>query len=95
MVPEQERLESFECALIEGFLIAAKSKHYNANLGDCLDRHKRNIANVECEDKQRNYSDRVVRISQTPVEFGSSVSLESLVSRIELSDKFKFSGEES
>lgn len=95
MVPEQELLESFECALIEGFLIAAKSEHFKANLGDCLDRHKRNLENEECEAKLRNYSHRVVHIAQRPVDIGSSVVLDSLVSRIELSDKFKFGGEES
>lgn len=90
ILPEQERLDSSECALIEGFLIAAKSDHFKSNLGDCLDRHKRNLENEECEDRLRNYSDKVVRIAQKPVEVGSSVVLDSLVSRIELSDKFKF-----
>ncbi|MBQ0795210.1 P-loop NTPase fold protein [Zhongshania sp.] len=95
IVPEQQRLESFECMLIEGFLLAAKSDHYSANLGDSLDRHKRNLENDECEEKLRNYSDRVIHIAQRPVENGNSVALESLISRIELSDKFKFGGEES
>ena len=95
MVPEQERLESFECALIEGFLLAAKNDHYKANLGDCLDRHKRNLENEECEEKLRNYSKKVVCIAQRPVEMGDSVVLDSLVSRIELSEKFKFGGEDS
>jgi len=95
IVPEQERLESFECALIEGFLLAAKNDHYKANLGACLDRHKRNLENEECESKLRNYSDWVICIAEKPVEIGHSVALDSLVSRIELSDKFRFGGEES
>lgn len=95
IVPEQERLESFECMLIEGFLLAAKSDYYKANLGDCLDRHKRNLENEECEEKLRNYSDRVVNIAKNPVEMGSSVVLDSVFSKIELSDKFKFGGDES
>ncbi|KUM54090.1 KAP family P-loop NTPase fold protein [Rheinheimera sp. EpRS3] len=95
IVPEQERLESFECALIEGFLLAAKSSHFRANLGDCLDKHKRNLKDEKCEEKLRHYSDRVVRIAQRPVEDDNSVALDSLISRIELSDKFKFGGDES
>jgi len=91
IVPEQERLGSFECALIEGFLLAAKSDHYEVSLGDSLERHKRNLKNEECEEKLYNYSDKVVHIAQNPVEAGSSVALGSLVSRIELSEKFKFS----
>ena len=95
LVAEKERFESFECALIEGFLLAAKSNHYKANLGDCLDRHKRNLDNEDCEEKLRGYSDMVVNIAKRPVEFGNSVSLDSLISRIELSDKFKFGRDES
>ncbi|TQV77176.1 NTPase [Aliikangiella marina] len=95
LVPKKERFESFECALIEGFLIAAKSNHYQANLGDCLDRHKRNIESKDCDPKVREYSNRVLNIARQPVEIGGDVVLDSLVSRIELLDRFKFGEGES
>ncbi|PAU72723.1 KAP family P-loop NTPase fold protein [Vreelandella alkaliphila] len=95
LTPQQERLESFECALIEGFLLAAKDSDYESNLGNSLEVHKENIKKDECTKEQRSYSEKVVHIAQRPVEFGQRVVLKNLVSRIELSEKFKFGDNES
>ncbi|MBK8132412.1 MAG: NTPase [Gammaproteobacteria bacterium] len=95
LTPRQERLESFDCALIEGFLLAAKDRDYESKLGGYLEIHKENIRNDECSKEQRSYSEIVVDITQRPVEFGQRVVLKSLVSRIELSEKFKFGDNES
>ncbi len=95
MVPIDQRYDSFECALIEGFLIAAKNERYDESLGNALDRHNDNVNNTECDRKEKSYSNRVINIAESPVESAGSVNLKSIVSRIEMSDNFKFGENES
>lgn len=90
LVPEHERLASFECALIEGFLLASKNEKYGDRLGYALERHRDNLKDNDCEAQLRDYSDKVIRILERPVEFGDSVALKNLVSRIELLERFQF-----
>jgi hypothetical protein len=85
LVPESDRYESFECALIEGFLIAAKR-----GMGTSLEKHKENLTNKECEESKRSYSEQVIRITQSPTGLRGGVALDSLVSRIEMSENFIF-----
>lgn len=93
LLPEDERLESVECALIEGFLIAAKISTNKATLGDCLEIHKQNVRSDDCDDDLRYYSSWVIDIAQNAAEVGQRVALNSLISRIELSERFKFGDE--
>ncbi|KAF0187572.1 MAG: KAP P-loop domain-containing [Desulfobulbaceae bacterium] len=91
LIPRSTRNESFECALIEGFLIAAKNSAYNSTLGLALDKHNECLADEQSDDKQRQYSHRIIEIVKKPTEsFGYGVNLSNLVSRIEMSESFKF-----
>lgn len=90
LVPALIRNESFECALVEGYLIAAKNNHYKSNLGQSLKKHNDFLVDEKCDEKQRSYSDRIVNIVKRPAEIGNGVALSSLVSRIEMVEKFEF-----
>jgi len=95
LIPPQTRNESYECPLVEGFLIAAKNKGNKNKLGLSLEKHKKNLADTKCDGNQRIYSDRVLQIVKNPMEsFRSSVSLSSLVNRIEMLDNFIFPASE-
>ncbi|MDA3897381.1 MAG: P-loop NTPase fold protein [Desulfobacteraceae bacterium] len=83
--------ESFECALVEGYLIAAKSNSHNSKLGTSLSKHKEFLEDDKCSEQQREYSDRVIAIAKKPTDLGSSVVLNSIVSRIEMTENFEFS----
>ena len=57
--------------------------------------HNDNVNNTECDRKEKSYSNRVINIAESPVESAGSVNLNSIVSRIEMSDNFKFGENES
>ena len=94
MLPDRERFESFECILIEAFLIAAKINHYESNEGDSLAKHEKIIADDENSNKSINYSVRVLEIARQPVDIGGHVLLSSLVERIEMSEQFNLEDDE-
>lgn len=92
LVPESIRNESFECALVEGYLIAAKNDPYSNNLkrGESLQKHIDFLDDENCDHSQYSYSNRVVSIARRPAEVGRNVALKSLVSRIEMTENFEF-----
>ncbi|NTW73117.1 MAG: NTPase [Eubacteriaceae bacterium] len=81
---------SRECALVEGYLIAAKNSDYEKNLGQSLQKHIAFIKDENCGDKQKSYSNLVIEIANKPLSFGDSVLLSNLVSRIEMLERFEF-----
>jgi len=94
IVPVEQRYDSFECALIEGFLIAAKNDSYKSTLGNALDKHKVIIENPEHDEKEYYYARKVISIAQNPVESGN-ISLSNVVSRIEMLESFNFDANQS
>ena len=90
LVPNHIQNESFECALVEGYLIAAKNERYNSNLGNSLQRHKDFLADENSDDLQKKYSEHILHIVNRPADVGQSVSLKSLVNRIEMAEQFEF-----
>ena len=89
-VPESKRQDNFECALIEGFLIAAKNDQFHEEESEHLIRHKEVVGDEELTYKVKKYSDTVVNIVSRPVGFGHSVDLKTLVDRIDLLSQFQF-----
>lgn len=91
IIPEEYRYDSFECALIEGFLIAAKNNNHKSDIGNSLEVHKEILNDETKTEKKKHYSEKVIRISERPTEsFRASVSLDSVVSRIEMLEDFHF-----
>lgn len=94
LVPEITRLDSFECALVEGFLIAAKNNRFRQGESESLARHKAVLENEELPRKVINYSDWVINVASGSSGMGRGVDLETLVKRIELLSQFRFSEED-
>ncbi len=95
IVPESTRLDSFECALIESFLICAKSGYHESHLGNALQKHL-DILVTSTDEKQKHYSEKIKFIVERPVDdFHVEVSLESLVARIDYLKNFSFHMSES
>ena len=89
------RYKSFECALIEGFLIAAKMSINDGNLGDSIEVHERIIENKESPANARIYSEKVIQVANNPVEFGNEVILKNIIRRINLLERFIFNSSKS
>lgn len=90
IIPEATRVDSFECALIEAFLICAKKNYYDERLGQSLKRHEE-IKKSNTDDKQTKYSKKVTSIVANPVDdFGVEISLEEITARIGLLKNFTF-----
>jgi hypothetical protein len=95
IVPRKKRLGDFEfeCALVEGFLIAAKYSRHQQEVSDDLERHKAIIASEESSREEKSYSEIVINVATRPVGMGRGVALNTLVERIDLISQFKFSEE--
>ncbi|BDZ72627.1 hypothetical protein GCM10025856_03460 [Methylophaga marina] len=91
LVPEQERLGSFSCALIEAQILGPKEE----NTGNIYEQHIANVRNKSTDDPARKYSADIVWLVENSHEGRLGfVDLKHLVSRIELIEKFNFSEEE-
>ena len=95
IVPEKIRFDSYDCALIEGFVIGAKYDDYENKQGSSLEVHVKYAADNQSHPKQIEYSKKVMRIANSFSGFRNEINLESLRSRIEMSEAFKFSKNES
>ena len=94
IVPNKELFDSYDCALIEGYLIAAKYDNYKTRLGDSLEKHERNLFDADCDPQQVKYSKNVVNIAKSLTGYRKEISLSSLKQRIDMSEAFKFAGNE-
>lgn len=90
IVPEKNRNESFECALVEGFLIAAKNDRFRKTESTILLRHKDTTQDEELDYKGKQYSETVVNVVNRPAGMGHGVNLKLLTDRIEWLSRFEF-----
>lgn len=90
IVPEKKRIESYECALVEGFLIAAKNDRFRQGGSEPFVRHKEVLSDEDVSYEVKHYSEIVVNVVNHLVGMGNSVNLKNLVERIELLSQFKF-----
>jgi len=95
IVPESNRQDGIECALVEGFLIASKRDRFQSVKSEHLSRHKEIIENQDIEYSEKEYSQKVVDIANNPVGIGNAVDLKTLAERIDLLSRFEFSDDES
>lgn len=95
--PEDERLgeRGFVCAMLEGYLIAAKHRDNEETVGNALERYQAIINDKSLSKRQHQYSSGVIEVFRESIGLRRSINLKSLVSRIELSEKFKFSNDNS
>lgn len=90
IVPEKNRNENFECALVEGFLLAAKKDRFRNNESTIFLKHKDVIQNKELDYKEKQYSNYVVDIVNQPTGMGHGINLKLLSNRIEWVSRFEF-----
>lgn len=90
IVPSKNRIDSFECALIEGFLIAAKNDRLQKVESPIVLKHKEILKNAQLDFKERNYSEMVLNVVSRPTARGS-INLKRLKDRIDWLSRFEFS----
>jgi len=90
IVPEKGRAESFECALVEGFLIAATNDQFKKGRAHSYLRHKAILQEEDLDHKEREYSDTVVNVVDMPAGVGQSVNVQVIKNRIEWLSRFEF-----
>ncbi|MCP8686620.1 KAP family P-loop NTPase fold protein [Marinobacterium sedimentorum] len=90
IVPEKNRNDSFECALVEGFLIAAKKSRFSKGESAIFLRHREILQDAELDNKGKQYSDTVINIVNRPAGTGHGVNLKQLKDRIEWLSRFDF-----
>lgn len=90
IIPETTRQDSFECALVEGFLIAAKKDKSREIESESLNRHKMIVEDEELTHQEMKYSEIVVDVVKRPAGIGHDVNLKTLVERIDLLSQFDF-----
>lgn len=95
IVPEKDRGESFECALVEGFLIAAKNDRFPKTESPILLRHKGILQSDGLGYKEKKYSETVMNIVNRPAGLAHGVSLNRIKDRIEWLGRFEFLDPES
>lgn len=88
--PEKKRRENYECALIEGFLIAAKKDHFHRRKSETFLMHKSMLQDKELDYEEKRYSEIVVNVVNKPASVGHSVNLKLLAERIEWISRFDF-----
>lgn len=94
IVPERNRDESFECALVEGYLIAAKSGRFQKAESPILLRHEEILQSEELNYKEKQYSEVVVNVVNRPAGLGHGVNLNRIKDRIDWLGRFEFSDSE-
>lgn len=91
IVPEKNRKDSFECALVEGFLIAAKNDRLRKDDSPIFLKHKNTLQDEELEYEDRQYSETVVNVVNRPAGMGRGINLKLIKDRIEWLSRFEFS----
>lgn len=90
LIPKADRHENFECALVEGFLIAAKRDWRKENMSETLAHHNEISTDATAAHEVKRYSERVVSIATRPRGMRNGVDLAKLVERIEMLSQFQF-----
>jgi hypothetical protein len=91
LIPYEERIKNFECALIEGFLLAGKRSRRTEKISE-LNKYKEVIDSENVSEEEKAYVKQVVAIANNPIEMGRTISIENLVQKIEMSGQFQFPG---
>jgi len=91
IVPKKVSDESFECALVEGYLIAAKKNRFQGAESPILLKHKEIMLSYELDYRERRYSEIVVNVVNRPTGMGHGVNLNQLKDRIDWLSRFEFS----
>mgnify|MGYP003645330650 CR=1 FL=1 len=94
IVPENNRQENFECALVEGFLIAAKGDRFRNLESEHLSEHKKIVEDDKIDCSGKRYSQNVIHVVNRPVGIGQAVNLKTLAERIDLISRLKFNDDE-
>lgn len=90
IVPVKKRIGNFECALVEGFLIAAKNNQFQKGESPILLKHKEILKNEQLDSKERYYSEIVFNVFSRPTARGG-MDLKRLKDRINWLSRFEFS----
>lgn len=89
--PLNKRYESFECALVEGFLIAAKHSRSSSSSSGRLQKYKSMLGDEHFSIVERQYSETVINVVNRPSGSIGGISLNSVKDRVEWLSQFKFS----
>lgn len=95
LIPFDKMVRYYPCAMLEGLLFSAKGYPHCDMASASLDHHMKNSKNQDCDEMRRDYSNSVIDVMNRGVGIGRVVDFESLVSRMELLEKFKFVTTES
>ena len=90
IVSEKIRAKSFECALVEGFLIAAKNDRFGVGESKTLLRHKEISQDENLVYEEKTYSETVLNVVNRPAGVGGRVNLKRLKDHIEWLSRFEF-----
>lgn len=90
IIPEDIRVNSHECHLIEGFIIGAKYDEYKNKQGNTLLEHEKIVNNPNIDTKIKRYSESIIKLASSFSGFRNEISLSSLKERIDMSESFKF-----
>ena len=88
IIPENERYNSYECANLEANLLAAKTN--NGNFADAIETHNKIIEDGNQTAEAKSYSNRVITAFNQTIILRNRISLNSIVSRIEMLEKYNF-----
>lgn len=91
LIPYEERVKSFECELIEGFLLAGKRSRRTEKISE-LNKYMEVINSENVSEEEKAYAQNVVHIANNPIEMGRTISIENLVQKIEMIGQFQFPG---
>jgi hypothetical protein len=62
LIPNYIQNDSFECALVEAYLIAVQKERYDGNTGKSLQKHIDFLDDENCDELQKRYSERILHI---------------------------------
>jgi len=92
LIPYGERIESLECALIEGFLIAGKKTSGTSELSE-LSKYKEVTESENSSQEEKDYAVRVINIVRQSLKTSREIHLEDLSKRVDMLGHFQFPGE--
>jgi len=88
--PVEDGSRSFECALIEGLIIAAKIDSSSGSIPDALSRHREIFDDEQRPRRERSYSESVIHIASKPGGMRGGIDISKLAERIGMLSQFQF-----
>ena len=71
ILSEEERIKTFQFALLEGFIIASKTNRHEEITSSIIAEHNRTIGNEDSTSDERYYAERVIQIAKEPIDWRS------------------------